>query len=510
MGAGVVYALIGGLVVAAYLSRSTRKKQSLPYPPGPKPLPLVGNVLDIPLKQLWLGATEWAKRYGEIVHLNVFGVSLVFLNSADVAFDLMEKRGAIYSDKPKLVMCGELCGCENMVAFNGYGDQMRRYRRLMQKALGTGAIKQYEPLLEIESHPFLRRLIAKPANYVDHIRRYAGTLTLGVVYGHQVTSDNDPHFRMAEDCVGILANEIASGGGIWPVDVFPSLQYLPNWFPGAGFKAKAVVWKKKMEDWVDEPFQAIKEKMKTGAAPSCFCSVLLEDSKTTDHQLEFDVKWTANSMYAASLDTTITVMSHFIHAMVNNPDVVAKAQKEIDAIVGNGRLPNFKDRANLPYVECVWTETLRWAVPVPLGLPHRLMEDDVYKDMFLGKGSLIFANIWAMLRDEKLYPNPEQFNPERYQVPVDEVTEKKRDPRHYVFGFGRRQCPGKHLIESSGWLLMAAMLATLDFKKAVDEHGNVIEPDVTFDNSVFRTPSVFKCDIRPRSEQALKVIGGEL
>lgn len=66
---------------------------------------------------------------------------------------------------------------------------------------------------------------------------------------------------MAEDCVDILANEIASGGGIWPVDVFPSLQYLPKWMPGAGFLSKAEVWKKKMEDFVDLPYEYVKNSL---------------------------------------------------------------------------------------------------------------------------------------------------------------------------------------------------------------------------------------------------------
>jgi hypothetical protein len=66
---------------------------------------------------------------------------------------------------------------------------------------------------------------------------------------------------MAEECVDILANEVASGGGIWPVDVFPSLKYLPSWMPGAGFKKKARVWKKKMEDFVDRPYEYVKNSM---------------------------------------------------------------------------------------------------------------------------------------------------------------------------------------------------------------------------------------------------------
>ena len=93
----------------------------------------------------------------------------------------------------------------------------------------------------------------------------------------------------------------------------------------------------------------------------------------------------------------MTVVSHFMLAMLTHPSVLAKAQKEMDSVVGSSRLPTFEDRASLPYLECVMSEVLRWGVPVPMGLPHRLMEDDVYNGMFLPKGTLVFANVWYAL-----------------------------------------------------------------------------------------------------------------
>ena len=111
-----------------------------------------------------------------------------------------------------------------------------------------------------------------------------------------------------------------------------------------------------------------------------------------------------------------------------------------------------------------------------------------------------------MVRDPKVYPNPDVFNPERFLEEVDEQTAKMRDVRNYVFGFGRRRCPGLHLIDESLWIVMATMLATTDLAMEVDEAGNVVRPAVSFDNSVFRTPTPFKCDIRPRSEQTLQLV----
>jgi cytochrome P450 len=126
------------------------------------------------------------------------------------------------------------------------------------------------------------------------------------------------------------------------------------------------------------------------------------------------------------------------------------------------------------------------------------MEDDMYNGMFIPKGAFIFGNIWAMVRNEADYPNADEFVPERFASATPPP-----DPRQFVFGFGRRRCPGMHLVDSALWLLLASMLATMDISCPTDpQTGEPIKPSVTFDNAVFRMPSSFAIDVRPRSERA--------
>ena len=147
------------------------------------------------------------------------------------------------------------------MAFTGYGDQSIRQRRLARKAFGAPIIPSYYPFMSSETHHFLRRLVADPSEYVKHVRRYAGSLTLAVVYGYEVVSKEDAFLNLAEECVDLLANRITAGGGIWPVDIFPFLKHIPLWMPGSGFKKNAITWKKKMEEFVDRPFEYVKISM---------------------------------------------------------------------------------------------------------------------------------------------------------------------------------------------------------------------------------------------------------
>ncbi|KZP11704.1 cytochrome P450 [Athelia psychrophila] len=475
-----------------------RPKSYLPLPPGPRPIYALGNLRDFTSKELWVRSRQWAKDYGSIVYLHIFGQGIVFLNTPEAVSELLDKRGDIYSDRPQFVS----------VAFIRYGDQSKRQRKYMQKALGASSIREYQPLITTETASFLNRLLDDPTDYVNVLRRYAGGLTLFVIYGHEVKSSNDVFLAMADNCVRLFSNRIANPGTLWAVDIVPALRFLPSWLPGMSFKRDAKVWKAMMQEFVDAPFEFAQDLVGKGISMPSFCRTLLADGREgLTEQEVFDIKWTANSMYAASTRHTRALVENFIHAMVTHPDVRARAQAEIDAVVGADRLPSFADRASLPYIECVMSECLRWAAPVPLGLPHRLMEDDVYNGMFIPKGTLVVGNNWAIMRDSTMYPNPDVFYPERFMTEIPGSNgARRRDPRQYVFGFGRRRCPGAHLIESSAWLLMVSMLATLDMGKAVDANGSAIEPRVTFDDAVFRIPSSFEFSLKPRSARAAELI----
>jgi hypothetical protein len=171
-------------------------------------------------------------------------------------------------------------------------------------------------------------------------------------------------------------------------------------------------------------------------------------------------------------------------AMSIFPEAQRKAQEEIDRVIGTDRLPLMRDRDSLPYCEALFKETLRWQPIAPMGVPHRLIQDDTWDKYTLPKGSTLISNIWAMGHKEA---DAEDFRPERHLEPshndtsiVGEHQDGYIDPKEYVFGFGRRICPGKDLADAGVWLACITMVAAFKFGKKPDGKGGFIDIKVKY------------------------------
>ena len=130
-------------------------------------------------------------------------------------------------------------------------------------------------------------------------------------------------------------------------------------------------------------------------------------------------------------------MQTFFLAMTLNPGVVEKAQEELDRVVGKDRLPEFSDRDDLPYINAVVKELLRWNVPIPISLPVKTIQDDIYRGYSIPAGATVIENTWAVCRDSNIYPDPEAFNPDRF-LKDGEINPLVFNPEDRVFGSGRR------------------------------------------------------------------------
>ncbi|KAG9090931.1 hypothetical protein FRC06_000819, partial [Ceratobasidium sp. 370] len=174
-------------------------RRQVSLPPGPSPLPLLGNVHQMPTKgEDWLTFSEWAKTYGDMFYLSIFGKPLIVVNSFDIASDLLDKRSAKYSERPTFQMAGELMGWSKSVVLSQYGDRLKRYRRLLQSVLAGRAALRFRPLQTQEARRFASRMAHTPENLVQHIRHNAAAVIMKIGYGYDVSDTSDRYISVAE------------------------------------------------------------------------------------------------------------------------------------------------------------------------------------------------------------------------------------------------------------------------------------------------------------------------
>uniref|UniRef100_A0A8H7K273 O-methylsterigmatocystin oxidoreductase n=1 Tax=Bionectria ochroleuca TaxID=29856 RepID=A0A8H7K273_BIOOC len=370
-----------------------RRKSRISLPPGPKPLPIVGNVLDLPPKGL-PEARHWEshhEKYGPITSITAMGQTIVVLHDRNLAVELLDKGGAKNSSRPWLEFGWRMCGFGQFTIGQPYGDTLRLHRKLILQHIGSKqAVALTQSLLEREVGRTLVRMLEFPDNLFKNVEIQGAAIILKLTYGYDInTKIDDPLLFVVRRRLDRLGAAVMPGG--WLVDAFPILRHIPAWCPGAGFKQTAIGWNREVLEAVNIPFQFVKRQL-------------------------------GDNSCQPSADTTYSTFTL----------VVAKAHEEIDRVIGPNRLPTFADQDQLPYIDGIIKEAYRWQSVVPQGLAHSSDEDQVFQGYFIPKGAAVIANTFAYTRDTRVYHDPEAFLPERYMAPYNEL-----DPKEYVFGLGR-------------------------------------------------------------------------
>ncbi|EPQ56876.1 cytochrome P450 [Gloeophyllum trabeum ATCC 11539] len=485
-------------VVKQYARKRASNPSTLPYPPGPKPLPIVGNHFDIPKKTPWKTYAAWGRDYGELIHLNVLGQHYIILNSKRVTVDLLEKRNRIYSDRPIVPMI-QMMGWDWNIGLMPYGLAWRQRRREFHQQFTAAKSKEYHPTVTSKAHELLRNLLGNPEAFLKHIQHYTAAISMAIAYNYEVASSNDEYVAMVEASVDMLGHATFPGAVI--ANAFPILRHLPAWLPGMRFKRFAEACRKLTTEMKRAPYHFVKARIDLGVPTKCVTSELIgrfaEDGKLTPES-EDVIKDVGAITYAAGADTSSSAASASILAMVLYPEATNKAQAEIDRVIGKTRLPSLEDRPSLPYVEAFFRELIRWHSITPLSVPRAALEDDIYDGYFIPKGTIVLQNTWAIHHDERIYDEPEVFKPERFLNSDGSISDEYPI---MAFGHGRRICPGRHLADAMIWTEIALVLAGFDITKAKDEKGHDIDPPVQFTDTIISHPEPFMYKIHPRSKE---------
>ncbi|CAA7043267.1 unnamed protein product [Microthlaspi erraticum] len=454
----LIISLITIIFVAVMLHQ---RRQRSNIPPGPPPRFMIGNFHQ--LKPLWTHSfSEWSKTYGPIISVWLGSQLAVVVSSSDLDKQVLRDKDNQLCNRHRTA---RMTQNGSDLIWSDYGPHYVKLRKLCTLELFSfKSIESYRFVREMEVRYMVRSIfmdlmsVSGDCQKPVMLRMYLTSVALNIVSRLVIGKTFEP--KEGKELKSIVDKETRLPGATkltWR-------RRVSSWF------ARDKVFMKHMarrKNWLR---RAVMEEGYGERERKCFVQSLLvlKEKNETSEETVIGLVW---NMLTAGADTMAIAIEWAMAEMIRNPNVQEKAQKELDSVVGSGRLMTEADIPKLPYLQCVVKEALRLHPPTPLMLPHKASGTVWLGGYKVPQGTTVYVNVQAIGRDPENWRNPDEFEPDRFQL--DETDVKGQDFRVLPFGSGRRVCPAAQLSINMITLAIGnfAALLLLDFLYRAHRHG---------------------------------------
>ncbi|XP_010271770.1 PREDICTED: isoflavone 2'-hydroxylase-like [Nelumbo nucifera] len=446
-------------------------------PPSPLALPIIGH-LYLFKNPLYRTLADISNRYGPILLLRFGSRPVLLVSSPSAAEECLTTNDILFANRPRL-LAGKYIGYNYLsIGSASYGNHWRNLRRISSlEIFSTNRLQMFSRSRTNEVRSMILRLASSGTKEVD-MKLMFFELTLNMImmmvagkryYGENVEEESEKTRRLNDIVTETFYLSAATHIG----DYMPALR----WVGFNRLQERLMRLHQKRDEFMQELIEEHK-KMKTddsfisssssesGERKKTLIDVLLSlQEAEPEYHTDDIIKSLVLDMIAAGTDTSSGTMEWALSLLLNHPDVLKKAQDEVDNHVGQGRLLDESDLSKLPYLRCIINETLRMYPAGPLLLPHESSEDCVIGGFDIPRGTMLLVNLWAIHNDPKIWEEPRKFKPERF-----EGLEGRRDGFKLMpFGSGRRGCPGGGLAERVVGLALGSLIQCFDWERVGDD-----------------------------------------
>ncbi|XP_077053657.1 cytochrome P450 2K1-like [Siphateles boraxobius] len=455
--------LLGGfllLLVLYRLSCDSRSQKEGKEPPGPKPLPLLGNLLTLDLTRPFDTLCELSRNYGNVFQVFLGPKKVVVLAGHKTVKEALVNYADEFGERDITPAFRIITDGHGILFSNGENwREMRRFALSNLRDFGMGKRGSEEKIIEeiqylkgefdkFEGNPFDT---TQPVNYA------VSNIISSIVYGSRFEY-TDPQFTEMVN----RANEnirVSGSASMMLYNVFPWLGPLLN--------SKRLIVRNVLKN------RAEMAKLITGLLETLnphdhrgFVDSFLNRKQSDEQSCKKDTHFhqenllvTVGNLFAAGTDTTGTTLRWGLMLMAKYPHVQDRVHGEIDRVIG-GHQPVVDDRKNLPYTDAVIHETQRLANIVPMNLPHKTSCDVHFNGYFIKKGTTVVPLLTSVLKDPSEWVKPNSFYPEHF---LDEKGQFVKRDAFMPFSAGRRVCLGESLARMELFLFFTSLLQSYHF-----------------------------------------------
>ncbi|XP_021483149.1 cytochrome P450 2C26-like isoform X1 [Meriones unguiculatus] len=455
-------------------------------PPGPTPLPIIGNFLQIDVKDIQQSLTNLSKVYGPVFTLYLGMKPTVVLHGYEAVKEALIDRGEEFSGRGRIPVFDKIFNGLGIIFSNGnIWKDIRRFSLITLRNLGMGK-RSIEDRVQEEAQCLveeLRKTKGLPCDPTFILYCASSNIICSIVFQNRFDYKDRDFLNLLEKL-----NEntkILSSPWMQVCNMFPILlNFCPesyNTFLKNHTYIKSYLLEKIKEheesldvanprDFID--FFLIKRRQEN-------CNQL--SNYTLEH-----LTTTVGNLFVAGTETTTSTLRYALLLLLKHPHVKDKVQEEIDRVMGRHRRPCMQDRSHMPYTDAMIHEVQRFIDLIPNSLPHKVTCDVKFRNYLIPKGTTVITSLSSVLHDNKEFPNPETFDPGHF---LDEEGNFKKSNYFMPFSTGKRICAGEGLARMELFLFLTTILQNFKLKPLVNPKDIDTTPVL---NGLASVPPVFQ------------------
>ncbi|NXG44852.1 CP2K6 protein, partial [Psilopogon haemacephalus] len=453
---GLLLILILLLILSSQRAWKSHRRQN--FPPGPRPVPIIGNLHIMNLRRPHLTMLELSKTYGPVFSIQMGLRTVVVLVGYDTVKEALVNQADAFAGRPKLPIV-EVSGNTKGVIFSD-GENwkvMRRFTLTTLRDFGMGK-KAIEDRI-VEEYGYLGDTIeaqkGKPLDMTLVMNGATANVIVSILLGRRYDYE-DPTFRR----LLVLLNQNIRIFGSLAISIY-------NMFPFLGFLLKEYKTfmknVKELKAFIKATFIEHLKTLDRNDQRSFIDAFLVrqqeENGKANGYFHNENLTEVVRNLFAAGMETTSTTLRWGLLLMAKYPEIQKKVQEEIEAVIGSNP-PRTEHRSQMPYTDAVVHEIQRFASILPMNLPHETTADVTLKGYFIPKGTYIISLLVSVLRDKSQWEKPDLFYPEHF---LDSKGKFVKKDAFMPFSAGRRICAGETLAKMELFLFFTSLLQRFTF-----------------------------------------------